>query len=243
MPSTATRPRMHSLALTLSLAASTVTVNVLTPALARAQDGDPTGGKFTLEQATKGLPGPETAPLVATMETSKGKFTCELYDKQAPITVANFVGLARGVRPWQDPKTKQWVTKPFYDGLIFHRVIPGFMIQGGDPLGVGIGNPGYKFEDEISPDLKFDRPGLLAMANAGPATNGSQFFISEGTPQHLTGRHTIFGHCEPVALVGEIAAVVIKKVTIAHDKKGGAKAAAKAAKPKDKDKDKEKAAQ
>jgi len=246
---------MHSLALTLSLAASTVTVNVLTPALARAEDGDPTGGKFTLEQATKGLPGPATAPLVATMETSKGKFTCELYDKQAPITVANFVGLARGVRPWQDPKTKQWVTKPFYDGLIFHRVIPGFMIQGGDPLGVGIGNPGYKFEDEISPDLKFDRPGLLAMANAGPATNGSQFFITEGTPQHLTGRHTIFGHCEPVALVGEIAAVekgprdkpvtdvVIKKVTIAHDKKGGAKAAAKAAKPKDKDKDKEKAAQ
>ena len=255
MRSTATRPRMHSLALALSLAASTVTVNVLTPALARAQDGDPTGGKFTLEQATKGLPGPATAPLVATMETSKGKFTCELYDKQAPITVANFVGLARGVRPWQDPKTKQWVTKPFYDGLIFHRVIPGFMIQGGDPLGVGIGNPGYKFEDEISPDLKFDRPGLLAMANAGPATNGSQFFITEGTPQHLTGRHTIFGHCEPVALVGEIAAVekgprdkpvtdvVIKKVTIAHDKKGGAKAAAKAAKPKDKDKDKEKAAQ
>src|SRR4029077_15986199 len=97
MRSLATRPRMHSLALALSLAASTVTVNLLTPALARAEDGDPTGGKFTLEQATKGVPGPATAPLVATIDTSKGKFTCELYDKQAPVTVANFVGLGRGL--------------------------------------------------------------------------------------------------------------------------------------------------
>src|SRR4029077_19959744 len=122
MRSLATRPRMHSLALALSLAASTVAVNLLTPALARAEDGDPAGGKFTVEQATKGLPGPATAPLVATIETSKGKFTCELCDRQAPITVANCVGLARGVRPWLDPKTNKWVKKPFYDGLIFHRV-------------------------------------------------------------------------------------------------------------------------
>jgi peptidyl-prolyl cis-trans isomerase A (cyclophilin A) len=246
------RPRLRSLAAAASFMASISTVTLSAGGIARADDADPAGGKFTLEQATKGLPGPATAPLVATLETSKGKFTCELFDKQAPNTVANFVGLARGLRPWQDPKTKQWVTKPFYDGLIFHRVIPGFMIQGGDPLGVGIGNPGYKFEDEISPELKFDRPGLLAMANAGPATNGSQFFITEGTPQHLTGRHTIFGHCEPLALVTEIAGVekgprdkpvtdvVIKKVTIAHDKKAGAKGAPKAAKPKDKDKDKDK---
>jgi len=161
--------------------------------VARADDDDPAKGKFTLEQATKGLSG--SGPLNAKIETTLGTFNCELYDKQAPITVANFVGLARGLRPWKDPKTGKWEEKkPFYDGLIFHRVIPGFMIQGGDPLGVGTGNPGYRFEDEFSPELKFDKPGLLAMANAGPATNGSQFFITEGTPQHLTGRH----HLRPV---------------------------------------------
>jgi peptidyl-prolyl cis-trans isomerase A (cyclophilin A) len=197
--------------------------------VARADDDDPAKGKFTLEQATKGLSG--SGPLNAKIETTLGTFTCELYEKQAPITVANFVGLARGVRPWKDPKTGKWEEKkPFYDGLIFHRVIPGFMVQGGDPLGVGTGNPGYRFEDEFSPELKFDKPGLLAMANAGPGTNGSQFFITEGTPQHLTGRHTIFGLCEPVSLVSKITGVkrgprdkpetdvVIKKVTITRGK-------------------------
>ena len=196
---------------------------------ARADDDDPAKGKFTLEQATKGLSG--SGPLTAKIETTLGTFTCELYEKQAPITVANFVGLARGTRPWKDPKTGQWVEKkPLYDGLIFHRVIPGFMVQGGDPLGVGTGNPGYRFEDEFSPDLKFDKPGLLAMANAGPTTNGSQFFITEGTPMHLTGRHTIFGLCEPVSLVSKITGVkrgprdkpetdvVMKKVTITRGK-------------------------
>jgi len=200
---------------------------------ARAEDGDPNHGSFTLAEATKGLPGPASAPLLAVIDTNKGKFTCELFDKQAPVTVANFIGLATGKRAWLDAKTNKWVQKkPLYDGLIFHRVIPGFMIQGGDPLGTGTGNPGYRFQDEIAPDLKFDRPGLLAMANAGPATNGSQFFITEGTPEHLTGRHTIFGACEPVALVGEIARakagprdkpledVVIKKITISHGKAG-----------------------
>ena len=184
----------------------TMSTTLLAARVARADDDDPAKGKFTLEQATKGLSG--SGPLTAKIETTLGTFTCELYDKQAPITVANFVGLARGVRPWKDPKTGQWVEKkPFYDGLIFHRVIPGFMIQGGDPLGVGTGNPGYRFEDEFSPDLKFDKPALLAMANAGPATNGSQFFITEGTPQHLTGRHTIFGLCEPASLVSKITGV------------------------------------
>jgi peptidyl-prolyl cis-trans isomerase A (cyclophilin A) len=237
-----------------ALAAALAVPMLLASSPAHAED-DPAGGKFTLEQATKGLPGSATAPLVATIETSKGKFTCELYDKQAPITVANFVGLARGLRPWLDQKSGKWMKKPFYDGLIFHRVIPGFMIQGGDPLGNGTGNPGYKFNDEIAPDLKFDRPGLLAMANAGSpggmGTNGSQFFITDGTPAHLNGHHTIFGHCDPQSLVTDIAKVdrgpmdrpvtevVIKKVTIAHDKKAGAKAKAPA---KDKDKDKEKAA-
>jgi peptidyl-prolyl cis-trans isomerase A (cyclophilin A) len=208
--------------------------------VARAdEEDDPMKGKFTLDQAVKGVPGPASAPLTAKIETTLGTFTCQLFDKDAPITVANFVGLARGVRPWKDPKTGKWVKKPFYDGLIFHRVIPGFMIQGGDPLGVGTGNPGYRFEDEFSPNLKFDKPGLLAMANAGPATNGSQFFITEGTPQHLTGRHTIFGQCEPTSLVTKIAGVekgprdkpvkdvVMKKVTIAREKAGKGKAAAK----------------
>jgi peptidyl-prolyl cis-trans isomerase A (cyclophilin A) len=203
----------------------------------QAEEGDPNHGNFTLAEATKGISGPASGPLQAVIETTKGKFTCELYDKQTPVTVANFVGLATGKRAWLDPKSGKWVEKkPFYDGLIFHRVIPGFMIQGGDPLGTGTGNPGYRFQDEIVPELKFDKPGLLAMANAGPATNGSQFFITDGTPGHLTGRHTIFGACEPVALVGEIAKVktgprdkplddvVIKKVAITHGKPGKAKA-------------------
>jgi peptidyl-prolyl cis-trans isomerase A (cyclophilin A) len=208
---------------------------LLAAGMARAEDDDPAKGLFTLEQATKGLPG--SGPLQAKIETTLGTLTCDLFDKQAPITVANFVGLARGTRPWKDPKTGKWVEKkPFYDGLIFHRVIPGFMVQGGDPLGVGTGNPGYRFQDEFAPDLKFDKPALLAMANAGPGTNGSQFFITEGTPQHLTGRHTIFGQCEPLSLVSKIAGVktgprdkpetdvVMKKVTISR---GKAKAKAK----------------
>jgi peptidyl-prolyl cis-trans isomerase A (cyclophilin A) len=178
---------------------------LLAGASARAEDPDPAGGNFTLEQAAKGVPGPASAPLMATIETSKGKFTCGFYEQQAPIAVANFVGLARGIRPWLDPKTDKWVKKPFYDGLIFHRVIPGFMIQGGDPKGNGTGNPGYKFANETSPDLKFDKPGLLAMANAGPGTNGSQFFITEKTPAFLNGGYSIFGPCDPVSLVAEIA--------------------------------------
>jgi peptidyl-prolyl cis-trans isomerase A (cyclophilin A) len=207
---------------------------VLAARPARAQEDDPAKGKFTLEEATKGLKG--AGPLTAKIETTEGVFTCELFDKQAPVTVANFVGLARGLRPFKDSKG-QWVKKPFFDGLIFHRVIPGFMIQGGDPLGSGIGNPGYRFQDEFSPDLKFDKPGLLAMANAGPGTNGSQFFITEGLPGYLNGRHTIFGACDPVSLVSKIANVekgprdkpvkdvVMKKVTIVRGKpgKGGKK--------------------
>ena len=215
--------------LSKTLLASLFTITLLTAGAARAEDDDPTKGNFTLEDATKGLSG--SGPLTAKIETTLGTFTCELFDKQAPKTVANFVGLARGTRPWKDPKTGKWVEKkPLYDGLIFHRVIPGFMIQGGDPLGVGTGNPGYRFEDEFSPELKFDKPALLAMANAGPATNGSQFFITEGTPQHLTGRHTIFGVCDPASLVTKITGVkrgprdkpetdvVMKKVTISRGK-------------------------
>jgi len=193
------------------------------------QSGDPTGGNFTLEEATKGLSG--KGQLMATIETSMGSFKCELYDKQSPRTVANFAGLARGVRPWKDPKTGEWVKKPFYDGLTFHRVIPEFMIQGGDPLGNGTGNPGYKFDDETQNGLRFDKPGLLAMANAGPNTNGSQFFITErDSIPNLNGHYNIFGQCEPVELVKKIARVqrdpadrplqpvVMKKVTISRGK-------------------------
>jgi peptidyl-prolyl cis-trans isomerase A (cyclophilin A) len=220
---------------------------LLTAAAARADEGDPHHGTFPLAEATKGLPGPAAGPLQAVIETSKGKFTCELFDKQAPVTVANFIGLATGKRTWLDPKTQKWIKKkPFYDGLIFHRVIPGFMIQGGDPQGTGMGNAGFQFSDEIVPELTFDKPGLLAMANAGrhpdgSGTNSSQFFITEGTPTYLNGRHTIFGQCEPLSLVTEIThvqtgpgdrpveSVVIKKVTISHAKPAKGAAAAKAA--------------
>jgi peptidyl-prolyl cis-trans isomerase A (cyclophilin A) len=129
----------------------------------------------------------------ATLDTSLGKIVCELYPDVAPLTVRNFVGLASGTQPWEDPKSKEIVKKPLYNGTIFHRVIPNFMIQGGDPLGTGIGGPGYKFEDEVSDKVLFDKVGRLAMANSGPATNGSQFFITVAKTPWLNGHHTIFG--------------------------------------------------
>ena len=131
--------------------------------------------------------------LLAHFDTSEGKFTVELFDTKAPKTVANFVGLAEGTREWTHPKTHEKSTKPFYDGIIFHRIISGFMIQGGDPLGQGYGGPGYQFEDEFHPELKHDRAGLLSMANAGPNTNGSQFFITLAPTPHLDRKHSIFG--------------------------------------------------
>jgi peptidyl-prolyl cis-trans isomerase A (cyclophilin A) len=131
--------------------------------------------------------------LYATFDTSMGKIVCELFPKQAPITVNNFVDLAKGTKEWTDPATGEKVKKPLYNGTIFHRVIPDFMIQGGDPLGKGIGGPGYQFVDEFSDDLKFDKIGRLAMANAGPGTNGSQFFITVAKTPWLDNHHTIFG--------------------------------------------------
>ena len=131
--------------------------------------------------------------LYAVFQTSRGNIVVKLFDKDAPKTVANFVGLATGARDWIDPRTGQKSKARLYDGTAFHRVIPQFMIQGGDPLGTGTGGPGYKFEDEFQSDKKFDKPFLLAMANAGPNTNGSQFFITEVATPHLNGRHTIFG--------------------------------------------------
>ena len=130
----------------------------------------------------------------ATFVTSMGSFTVRLMPEHAPRTVANFVALAKGSRTWTDPRDGSSSTDPLYDGTIFHRVIQDFMIQGGDPLGSGTGGPGYTFEDECPPDgPRFDRPGLLAMANAGPNTNGSQFFVTVAPTEWLTGKHTIFG--------------------------------------------------
>jgi len=134
-----------------------------------------------------------TNTLTATLRTNQGTVQVRLFPDQAPKTVQNFVELAEGSREWTDPQTRQPTTGRLYDGTIFHRVIPRFMIQGGDPLGTGTGGPGYKFADEIHPDLRFDRPYLLAMANAGPGTNGSQFFITVVPTPHLNGKHTIFG--------------------------------------------------
>lgn len=145
---------------------------------------------------------------VAVFDTTAGKLRCSLFQTQTPATVANFIGLATGTKDWTNPVSH--VTKhntPLYDGTIFHRVIPNFMIQGGDPAGNGSGDPGYTFKDEFVSGLTFDRPGRLAMANSGPNTNGSQFFITEVPTPHLNGRHTIFGQCDDasVALVKQIA--------------------------------------
>jgi peptidyl-prolyl cis-trans isomerase A (cyclophilin A) len=129
----------------------------------------------------------------AEFATTEGSFTVRLFDQEVPNTVANFVGLAEGTKEWTDPKTHEKVTKPFYDGIVFHRVIEGFMIQGGDPLGQGIGGPGYKFADEFHPSLRHSKAGILSMANAGPNTNGSQFFITLAPTPHLDNRHSVFG--------------------------------------------------
>jgi peptidyl-prolyl cis-trans isomerase A (cyclophilin A) len=132
-------------------------------------------------------------PIYATLKTSMGDIVIQLFEDKAPKTVANFVDLATGAKEWTDPKTKEKVKRPLYNGTIFHRVIPGFMIQGGDPLGNGTGGPGYRFEDEFSPDLKHSKPYILSMANAGPNTNGSQFFITHKATPWLDGKHSVFG--------------------------------------------------
>lgn len=165
--------------------------------------------------------------MFALFETNKGTFKAKLFADKSPKTVENFVGLAEGTKEWTDPKTGKKVKKPFYDGLVFHRVIPNFMIQGGCPLGNGTGGPGYKFEDEFHPELKHSKPGLLSMANAGPNTNGSQFFVTVAKTEWLDNRHAIFGEViEGYDIVEAISKVktgsmdrpsediVIKKLTI-----------------------------
>ena len=129
----------------------------------------------------------------AILETSQGSMVCRLFEKEAPQTVANFIGLAEGTREFSDPRTGKPAKRPFFDGLTFHRVIPDFMIQGGCPLGNGTGGPGYRFADEFHPSLRHDGPGKLSMANSGPGTNGSQFFVTVAATPWLDNRHTIFG--------------------------------------------------
>jgi peptidyl-prolyl cis-trans isomerase A (cyclophilin A) len=144
----------------------------------------------------------------AHFDTSEGPFTVRLFEKEAPKTVANFVGLAEGTREWQDPQSGQKKTEPFYNGSVFHRVIEGFMIQGGDRLGTGTGGPGYKFADEFHPSLRHSRAGILSMANSGPNTNGSQFFITLGPTPHLDNRHSVFGEVvEGLDIVKRIGSV------------------------------------
>jgi peptidyl-prolyl cis-trans isomerase A (cyclophilin A) len=189
-------------------------------------------------QSAQDLPDAPTATAAAlivpngpsvVMDTSMGRITCQFFQKQAPLAVANFIGLAQGTKDWTDPTTKKVQHhKPLYDGTTFHRVIPEFMIQGGDPAGNGTGDPGYAFDDEFNPDLNFDRPGRLAMANSGPNTNGSQFFITEQGYDSLNQHYTLFGQCDDssVTVVKSIARVqrdgndkplepvVLQKVTI-----------------------------
>ena len=219
--------KLRHIALLLAIAA---------PCLAQASqppDALPDAPSTTTQVKPPVIP---TGP-TAVIDTSMGRLTCKLYDKQAPITVANFIGLAEGTKDWTDPKTlKKMHGVPLYSGTTFHRVIPGFMIQGGDPEGDGLGDPGYFFQDEIDPSLTFDVPGRLAMANAGPGptgggTNGSQFFITEVAVPELNGKHTIFGQCDAhsVLLVASIARVprdandkpitpvVINRITIVRD--------------------------
>jgi peptidyl-prolyl cis-trans isomerase A (cyclophilin A) len=148
------------------------------------------------------------ADTFATLETSKGPIRVRLFPDTAPKTVENFIGLATGSKPWRNPATGAQAEGPLYEGTVFHRVIPNFMIQGGDPLGNGRGGPGYQFEDEVDGPHRFDRPGYLAMANAGPNTNGSQFFITQVPTPWLDGKHTIFGEVvEGMEVVDAIAAV------------------------------------
>jgi peptidyl-prolyl cis-trans isomerase A (cyclophilin A) len=150
---------------------------------------------------------PGDGKLIATLATTHGKINCELFDKKAPNTVANFVGLATGKKTYINFKTGLPERGNFYDGLIFHRVIPDFMIQGGDPQGVGMGGPGYRFADEFEPTLRHDKAGTLSMANSGPGTNGSQFFITDRATPHLDNRHSVFGACDETDIIKQIARV------------------------------------
>jgi peptidyl-prolyl cis-trans isomerase A (cyclophilin A) len=219
---------MHPL-LFSTLAAAFAASSVF-PALAQ-QSAKPAEDLPDAPQATAAAYVHPNGPTVV-MDTSMGRITCQFYQRQAPRAVANFIALAEGTKDWIDPATqKKQHNRPYYDGTIFHRVIPEFMIQGGDPTGTGMGGPGYSFNDEFDPNLNFDQPGKLAMANSGPNTNGSQFFITELPFESGDQHYVIFGQCdEPSVLVVKtiarvqrdgqdkpLTAVVLKKVTIVRE--------------------------
>jgi peptidyl-prolyl cis-trans isomerase A (cyclophilin A) len=208
------------------------------PGVAAAQQSTTTPPPAAAElpdapQATAAATIRPNGPFVV-MDTSMGRITCQFFQQQAPKAVANFIGLAEGSIDWTDPDTKKKQHhKPYYDNTIFHRVIPEFMIQGGDPTGTGMGDPGYSFDDEVNADLNFDKPGRLAMANSGPNTNGSQFFITEQAYDSLNQHYTLFGQCddssvEVVKTIARVqrdsndkpvAPVTLKKVTIVPEGK------------------------
>ncbi len=201
-----------------------------TPDQSSTQSAPPSSSSQALPDSpgVQAHPGPQPTGATVLFDTSMGQMTCRLFDKQAPNAVANFTGLAEGTKEFTDPATKQKTHRRYYDGTTFHRVIPNFMIQGGDPLGSGEGDPGYAFKDEFDSALNFDVPGRLAMANSGPDTNGSQFFITEAPTAFLDQKYTIFGQCDDpsVEIVKAIARVnrdsndkpvdpvILKKVTI-----------------------------
>jgi peptidyl-prolyl cis-trans isomerase A (cyclophilin A) len=221
--------------LTHALLISALTAFIAAPATAQQSTAPPPA------QPAEALPDAPQATAAAmihpngptvVMDTSMGRITCQFYQQQAPKAVANFIGLAEGAIDWTDPTTKKKQHhKPFYDNTTFHRVIPEFMIQGGDPTGTGMGDPGYAFDDEIDPNLNFDKPGKLAMANSGPNTNGGQFFITEQAYDSLNQHYTLFGQCgdSSVLVVQTIARVerdsndkpltpvILKKVTIVRE--------------------------
>jgi peptidyl-prolyl cis-trans isomerase A (cyclophilin A) len=183
---------------------------------ARGQAAKPAEEIPDAPQATAAVSTQPNGPTVV-MDTSMGRITCQFYQKQAPNAVANFIGLATGTKDWTDSKTNKAVHhKSLYDGTTFHRVIPEFMIQGGDPEGTGMGGPGYAFDDEFDPGLKFDRPGRLAMANSGPNSNGSQFFITEQAGDFLNDHYTLFGQCDDASV--EVVKAIARVQRDANDK-------------------------
>ena len=218
--------------LTRALFVPTLAVAVAASALAQQSTTNPAEQLPDAPQATAAALIHPNGPTVV-MDTSMGRITCQFYEKQAPKSVANFIGLAEGTIDWTNPTTgKKQHHKPYYDGTIFHRVIPEFMIQGGDPVGTGEGGPGYSFDNEVDPNLNFDQPGRLAMANTGePNSNGSQFFVTEQAYDFLNQKYTLFGQCDEssVLVVKTIARVerddhdkpltpvVLKKVTIVRE--------------------------
>ena len=177
-----------------------LTVALLTPSFLGAVQTGHSAAATSAKRVVKAPPPPlppvdlpSEPGLYAVIYTSMGNIVCILYEKSAPLAVANFRGLATGTKPWKDRETGRMRHTPLYTKTTFHRVIPGFMIQGGDPSGDGTGEPGYKFKNEVDPTLNFDQPGMLAMANSGPDTNGCQFFITVAAADHLNGNYTIFG--------------------------------------------------